>query len=92
MVRLNYTWYKDNAPVDLKRLNATTFENKLNFSYLDHFIDDGNYSCEVNILKLKQKVFVGYVPVQIKRNLNSSKINSFATFFTINLTDLYLFN
>lgn len=79
LIDLNYTWYKDNLPVNLTSLNAMVAKNRITFLNANHLAIDGHYACSVYVESLNETI-----PSQpISLNINRKLLNIYIEFSLI---------
>jgi hypothetical protein len=84
---VDYIWLKDGHKIDPNFLNITIKNKKfIIFNKLDHFKNDGCYTCQV-IIKNSGQLIENDILIQVKRIIN---INFILLFFWINFFVLFI--
>ena len=74
LIDLNYTWFKDNLPVNLTYLNAMVAKNRITFLNANHLAIDGSYTCSVYVESLNETISSKPLSLNINRRLLNSYI------------------
>lgn len=77
LIDVNYTWYKDNLPVNLTYLNAMVEKNQITFMNSNHLVIDGDYTCAIYVEPLNETIYSNSLSQNINRML---LIKSFKNF------------